>query len=312
MLSSADSLATSSDVITVTPLAIHIGAEISGVDLRQPLSGPQVDAIRNALLQWKVVFFRGQPLNHEQHVRFARQFGEPTPAHVVFGGDSTFPEIYPVAKFRAANSKRDAQLLRPWSGWHTDITAAINPPFASILRGDVVPPYGGDTQWTNLVAAYAALSEPLRSFVDTLSGLHQYDSPTGAATTKEYDDVVKRRFMAAEHPLTRVHPETNERALYVSPEFLKSIVGVTPQESVHITQMLWEHIVRPEFTVRFKWEPGCVAFWDNRSTAHLAPRDIFDADFDRQFFRVTLNGDVPAGVNGLQSTLISGEPIAPV
>lgn len=309
MVTTGSQAAPSPSAIEVKPLAVHIGAEISGVDLRRPLASDAVAAIRAALLQWKVVFFRGQVLNHLQHVDFARQFGDPTPAHVVFGGDDIHPEIYSIAKFRKANAKRDTAVLRPWSGWHTDITAAVNPPFASILRGETVPPYGGDTQWTNLVAAYKALSEPLRSFVDTLSARHEYDAPTGTAAAKEYDEVVANNLMSAEHPLVRVHPETGERALYVSPSFLKSIVGVTPQESVHLTQMLWEHVVRPEFTVRFKWEPGCVAFWDNRSTAHLAPRDIFDSDFDRQFYRVTLNGDVPIGVDGRRSQLVSGKPI---
>jgi alpha-ketoglutarate-dependent taurine dioxygenase len=298
--------------IDVQPMAVHIGAQISGVDLSEPLSAGEVTVIRQALLKWKVVFFHGQSINHVQHIAFARQFGEPTPAHVVFGGDDIHPEIYSVAKFRTANLKRGTAPLRPWSGWHTDITAAINPPFASILRGETVPPYGGDTQWTNLVTAYEALSAPLRAFVDNLIGVHEFDAPSGKSSTEEYDKVVNNSKMRAEHPLVRVHPETGERALYVSPGFLKSIAGVTPQESLHLLEMLWEHIVRPEFTVRFRWQPGCVAFWDNRSTAHLAPRDIFDSDFDRQFYRVTLNGDVPVGVNGESSTLVSGTPIEPL
>jgi taurine dioxygenase len=175
-----------------------------------------------------------------------------------------------------------------------------------------VPPYGGDTQWTNLVAAYESLSAPLRDFVDSLRGRHEFDAPTGDTSSKDYDAVIRKNYLAAEHPLVRVHPETGERALYVSPAFLKSIVGVTPLEGVHLMEMLWEQVVRPEFTVRFKWEPDCVAFWDNRATAHLAPRDIFDSDFDRQFYRVTLNGDIPIGVDGEPSTLISGDAIQAV
>ena len=138
----------------VTPLSVHIGAEIGGVDLSAPLSDAEVGAIRDALLTWKVVFFRGQRLDHAGHVAFARRFGAPTPAHVVFGGtDPDHPEIYSVAKHRVANRNDAAAAVRPWTGWHTDITAAINPPAASILRGVTVPPYGGDTQWTNLAAA---------------------------------------------------------------------------------------------------------------------------------------------------------------
>jgi taurine dioxygenase len=109
--------------------------------------------------------------------------------------------------------------------------------------------------------------------------------------------------------MVRVHPETGERALFVSPSFLKSVVGLSPRESQVLLEFLWEHVVRPEFTVRFRWEPGSIAFWDNRATAHLAPRDIFDADFDRQFYRVTLVGDVPVGVDGRASSALEGEPI---
>ena len=113
----------------------------------------------------------------------------------------------------------------------------------------------------------------------------------------------------SEHPLVRVHPETGERVLFVSPSFLKSIVGLSPRESLGMLELLWEHAVRPEFTVRFKWEPGSVAMWDNRSTSHLAPRDIFETDFERQFYRVTILGDVPVGVDGALSTSVEGTPV---
>ena len=303
---------TSSTAIDVRPLSVHIGAEIHGVDLTQPLALEEVQAIRAALLQWKVVFFRDQPLDHQKHIAFARQFGELTPGHVVFGNNETYPEIYSVAKYRKANSHQGPPLLRPWSGWHADITAAINPPAASILRGDIVPPYGGDTQWTSLVAAYNALSPTMRGFVDGLRGLHRFGGQEGAQVSQEYKESVARRTLVSEHPLVRVHPETGERALYISPSFLKSIVGLTPRESQQMLELLWEHAVRPEFTARFRWEPGSVAFWDNRSTAHLAPRDIFDVDFDRQFYRITLLGDVPVGVDGRPSRSIEGEPITAV
>ena len=309
---SARVASTSRSQVQVKPLSVHISAELGGVDLTQPLSAAEVADIRAALLKWKVVFFRGQILDHAQHIAFSRQFGELTPGHVVFGGDEVYPEIYSIAKFRKANTRKDEAARRPWSGWHADITAAINPPFASVLRGVTVPPYGGDTQWTNLAAAYTALSEPLKAFAQTLRAVHRYDAPYGTAATKDYDEVIKDRSMSTEHPLVRVHPETGEKVLYVSPAFLKEIAGVTRSESQHLTEMFWEHAVRPEFTIRFKWEPGSVAFWDNRSTAHLAPRDIFDSDFDRQFYRVTMMGDVPVGVDGRESTPLAGEPIKPI
>src|ERR1700729_3041773 len=143
--------------LQVTPLSAHIGAEIQGVDLSRPLEAHQVAQIRAALLKWRVIFFREQFLTHEQHVAFSAQFGELTLGHPVFGHVEGHPEIYSISKFRKATRFEGQALLRPWTGWHTDVTAAVNPPFASILRGVTIPPYGGDTQWTRLVAAYEKL-----------------------------------------------------------------------------------------------------------------------------------------------------------
>ena len=181
-----------SSQLDVRPLAVHIGAEIRGVDLTEPLPAQQIADIKAALLRWKVVFFRDQHLDHTQHVSFARQFGEPTPAHVVFGGDEQFPEIYSVAKFRTANTKLAEDPRRPWSGWHTDITAAVNPPYASILRGVVVPPYGGDTQWTNLAAAYQALSAAHACVPGRPARHSPFPGFCGyIATTRDYDERVR-------------------------------------------------------------------------------------------------------------------------
>ncbi len=298
--------------VEVVPMAIHIGAEIRGVDLSRPLPPAHVSAVRAALLRWKVVFFRDQTLDHRTHIAAARQFGETTAGHVVYGSDGEYPQIYSVAKHRKANRFQGQAQFRPWTGWHTDITAAINPPAASILRGEVVPPYGGDTLFTNLVTAYHALSPVMQKIVDGLHGLHRFAPPPGVDETPEYRELMRTRTLVSEHPIVRVHPETGERALFVSPSFLKSIVGLAPRESQVMLEFLWEHIVRPEFTVRFRWAPGSVAFWDNRATAHLAPRDIFDSDFDRQFYRVTLVGDVPVGVDGTPSTALEGEAIVAV
>ena len=200
-------------------------------------------------------------------------------------------------------------MVTPWSGWHTDITAAVNPPMASILRGVTIPPYGGDTFWTNLAAAYAGLSETMRRFVDGLRGIHKFVPRENPKAGSEYNERVKRRALASEHPLVTVHAETGERVLFVSPSFLKSIVGLTPRESQKILEILWEHVTRPEYTVRFKWNAGDIAFWDNRSTSHLAPTDIFQSDFDRQLYRITLVGQPLVGVDGQPSKAIEGLPI---
>ena len=299
--------ASAKNVIEVRPMSVYTGAEIFGVDLKRPLPPEAVQQIWSALLKWKVVFFRDQHIDHAEHVRFARQLGKLTVGHVLYGHEDGFPEIYSVAKRRERHTHADAEPIRPWSGWHTDLTTVVNPPAVSILRGVVVPPYGGDTHFANLMAAYRGLSPTMQSFLDGLRGVHGYGAVTGNALTE-----TNRKSYSTEHPLVRVHPETGERALYVSPAFLKSIVGLSARESQQLLELLFEHLVRPEFVVRFRWNTGDIAMWDNRATAHLAPEDIFDTDFDRQLYRVTLVGDIPVGVDGRRSTPIVGDVLGAV
>jgi taurine dioxygenase len=293
--------------VQVVPMSVHTGAEIRGADLQGPLEPAQIAAIRSALVRWKVIFFRGQHLDHAAHVAFARLLGEPTIGHVLYGHEEGFPEIYSVARRRERHAHAEPDPIRPWTGWHTDLTTLVNPPAASILRGEIVPPYGGDTQFANLAAAYDALSPTLRGFLDGLRAIHGYGKVTTSALK-----TTNRESFSSEHPLVRVHPESGERVLFVSPAFLRSIVGLSARESQVLIEYLWEHIVRPEFVVRFRWQPGDVAIWDNRATAHLAPEDIFATDFDRQLYRVTLMGDVPVGVDGRCSRAIAGEALGPV
>ncbi len=295
--------------LTIRPLSAYTGVEIHGIDASQPLRNDEIQAIKSLLLKWKVVFFRDQHLSHEQHVAFSRQFGELTVGHPVFGHVDNYPEVYAISKYRKSNSHESRPELKPWLGWHTDVTAAINPPAASILRGVVVPPHGGDTHWTNLAAAFRALSEPLQEFLRGLRGRHEFSAPAGAKETQQYREAVSKRQLISEHPLVRRHPQTGEEILFVSPGFLKSISGLHARESRILLDFLWEHIIRPEFTVRFKWEPGSIAFWDNQATAHAPPFDIFDLSYDRQLFRTTLVGEVPVGVDGRPSTAISGDPM---
>ena len=184
-----------------------------GVDLktcrRKQLKG-------DAFLKWKVVFFRGQNLDHAQHVAMTRQFGEPTIGHTVFGHVDGYPEVYSVAKNRTANENREQMMVTPCSGWHTDVTAAVNPPFASILRGVTIPPYGGDTFWTNLVAAYQGLSPTMRGFVDTLRAVHANVARANPKPGQHYNERIKRRPLASEHPLVTVAAETGD-ACFASP-----------------------------------------------------------------------------------------------
>lgn len=302
--------------LEVKPAAGHIGAEITGVDLAEPQTEEAVAAIRAALLRWKVLFFRGQRLDHASHLAFARRFG--TPVRLRSRGSVSpgeFPEVETTADRLELGGRygmeheewlrrRRHSLLR---GWHCDHGARVDPPAATMLRAETVPPYGGDTTWSNLAAAYTGLSAPVRSFVATLRAEHRlgvgYQSRPG-------DDAYVRhlldRQIATEHPLVRVHPETGERVLFVNGYYVEQILRVSRPESRALLDMLLEQATRPEYTVRFRWEPGSVAFWDNRATIHLAPSDTAHLDHPRVMHRVMLAGDVPKGVDGVPSTPIVG------
>ncbi|MGW4444598.1 TauD/TfdA dioxygenase family protein [Streptomyces sp. NPDC004682] len=302
--------------VEVLPVAGHIGAEISGVDLAAPLDDAVAELIRETVLRWKVVFFRDQHLDHAAHVAFARRFGEP----VVLGRrGSASPEGFPEVETTADRlelggrfgMERDEWLRRRrhtlLRGWHCDHGARVDPPAATILRAETVPPYGGDTTWANLAAAYAGLSAPVRAFVDGLRAEHRlgvgYQPRPG-------DDAYLRRLLdhqvASVHPLVRVHPETGERVLFVNGYYVEQIEDVSRPESAALLEMLLEQVIRPEYTVRFRWAPGSVAFWDNRATVHLAPSDNAHLDHPRIMHRVMLAGEVPVGVDGRPSEALTG------
>ncbi|MGW6256822.1 TauD/TfdA dioxygenase family protein [Streptomyces sp. NPDC055085] len=302
--------------LEVKPAAGHIGAEITGVDLAEELPDEVVAAIRAAVLRWKVVFFRGQRLDHTTQVAFARRFGEPV--RLRSRGSASpkdFPEVETTADRLELGGRygmdheewlrrRRHSLLR---GWHCDHGARVDPPAATILRAETVPPYGGDTTWSNLAAAYAGLSAPVRAFVDGLRAEHRLG--VGYQTRPGEDAYARHlldRQVATEHPLVRVHPETGERVLFVNGYYVEQILDVSRPESRAILEMLLEQAVRPEYTVRFRWEPGSVAFWDNRATIHLAPSDTAHVDHPRVMHRVMLAGDVPEGVDGKPSVPITG------
>lgn len=300
--------------LAVAPVAGHIGADVTGLDLSGALDDATVDALRAALHRHKVLFFRGQHLDHAAQIRFGATFGELTYAHPHDEAPPEgHPEVFTVDPERYAQryGHDPARYRRRYSyvaGWHTDVTAAVNPPAVSVLRADVVPAVGGDTTWTNLAAAYAGLSAPVRAFVDTLRAEHRYggsETPTGGAG---YARRVNDNLLVAIHPVVRVHPVTGERALFVNPGFTSHIVDVEPRESRAILDLLYAEITRPEYTVRFRWEVGSVAVWDNRATAHLAPADLDHLDVRRTLHRVTVIGDRPVGPDGRKSELVTGRP----
>ena len=315
---------TSSDTSTldIRPLAGHIGAEIHGVDLTQPLQESIVAEIRATLLKWKVIFFREQHLTQEQHLAFGRQFGSVTPAHPTLpAAFPDFPEILlldnqqmmkqeKAAKGGGATQeagKSSGPALAIESRWHTDVTFVPNPPMGSILRGLVVPSYGGDTQWTNLVVAYETLSEPLRRLCDELHAVHHNFLPISRG---ELGGELKKQFQSQDlrsvHPVVRVHPETGEKALFVNPNFTSHILELSRAEGNHLLALLYQHLATPGFTCRFRWEAGSIAFWDNRATCHMVPTDV-PPGAHRSMQRITIAGDVPVGPDGATSYGLSGD-----
>ncbi|MEQ8840813.1 MAG: TauD/TfdA family dioxygenase [Acidimicrobiales bacterium] len=283
--------------VEIVPLSQHIGAEIRGVDIGGDLTDAEVAAIRAALLEWKVVFFRGQDLDRDSHVAFGKRFGEVPRAHPTLL--SKFPENPEILLIEKDASGGDDE-SRLQHRWHTDVTYVESPPMASILRAIDVPPYGADTEWTNLAAAYRTLSEPLRTLIDGLTAVHHNvlhlvrGEPTPLMISFE------SKKLRAVHPVVSVHPETDEPVIYVNPDFTSHIVELSRQESAHILACLYEHMTSHEFTVRFNWEPGSVAFWDNRATAHLAPADV-PGNYHRLMERITLRGTKQVGPSGFVS-----------
>jgi taurine dioxygenase len=279
------------------------------VDLREPLSDATRSSIYEAFLKWKVLFFRDQQITPEQQKAFAANFGEITQAHPVAKGLGEHPEIWE----RHADEYRErsgvdlndpaAELPRENNGWHIDITFVANPAKASILLGKVVPPYGGDTLWSNLVAAYEGLSPKLQAFVDNLQAVHG----AGGYDRAETD---KRKAVGPHvsvHPVVRVHPETGERALFINPGVTRRILGLHAGESQKLLEILVAEVTRPRYQVRFRWEPNSIAFWDNRVTAHAGPIDYQYFDLPRTVHRVTLVGDLPVGPDGFVSHPVEGE-----
>jgi taurine dioxygenase len=301
---------TLSTALEVRPLAGHIGAEIFGVDLTEPLAQEVVAEIRATLVRWKVVFFRDQDITQDQHVAFGRCFGGVTQAH------PTLPAMFPehpeillldnrlIAQGEGGSTSGGVSID---SLWHTDVTFVPNPPMGSILRGVVVPDYGGDTQWTNLVVAYDELSPPIQQLCDELHAVHHNVLPVKRG---HLSDKLKLQFQSqdlrAVHPVVRVHPETGEKALFVNPNFTDYVVELSRREGGHLLAMLYEHLANPAYTCRFRWQPGSIAFWDNRATCHLVPTDI-PPGAHRSMERITIAGDAPVGPDGQASYALAGE-----
>jgi alpha-ketoglutarate-dependent taurine dioxygenase len=284
--------------LDVRRLSGTIGAEIRGVDLRDPLDPGTIAAIRQLWLQHKVVFFPGQQLSPERQVAFGRAFGPLTPAHpVVPGAIADHPEVLVLDSHETRSRGEYAWVRnRPRTeGWHSDVTFVPTPPDGSILSGQLVPDAGGDTLWADTQAAYDSLARPLQRLVDGLTAVHDGNATFGgflaAGHTIEWDGRRLDRLDPVAHPVVRTHPETGRRSLFVNPGFTTSILGLSRQESDGLLALLYDHMTAPEHVVRHKWQAGDVAFWDNRSTLHYATQDFGDAH--RIMHRVTLRGSRP-------------------
>jgi taurine dioxygenase len=278
-----------SEPFGVQPIAGALGAEVTGVDLSQALSAETVAALRRAWLQHLVLFFRDQPLPPARFLALARCFGEPVEYPFVRGLPD-YPEIIPVLKL-------PHEQINFGGVWHSDTTYLDVPPMASLLVAREVPPAGGDTLWANMYLAYETLSPGLQRLLEPLRAVAS-SSKADASRTRE--DRLKdsaradaRGEYVATHPVVRVHPETGRRALYVNVAHTVRFEGMTEAESAPILTFLFDHLARPEFTCRFRWRPGSIAFWDNRCTQHNAINDY--AGHRRSMHRITLAGDKPVG-----------------
>ncbi|MEH3032663.1 MAG: TauD/TfdA family dioxygenase [Aeromicrobium erythreum] len=289
--------------LTVHRTGERIGARIEGIRLSGDLPAPTVAALRDALLRHRVVFLRGQDhLDDAAHHEVAALLGHPTAPHPTVRGSG--PAVLPIdSRHGRANA------------WHTDVTFVDRVPAISVLRAVTLPPHGGSTVWASTVAAYAALSPAVQAMADRLWAVHTnlYDyaaevdeSRLGGIDVAEqaYREEFGSQVFETEHPVVRVHPETGERSLLLG-QFVKRLVGLGSRDSAAVFELLQREVTRLENTVRWDWQPGDVAIWDNRSTQHYAVADY--GDHPRRMHRITLAGDVPVSVDGVPSVPRRGD-----
>lgn len=275
--------------IEVRPIAGNIGAEIHGVDVAQSLPDETIAAIRAALNEHGVIFFRGQTMSVEQHKAFTRRFGEIF-IHPNYKGVGEDDEI--VTMLRQPGDRKIVG-----EEWHADTTMVAEPPMGAILYGIEVPAYGGDTLFANQYLAYETLSDAMKRMVEPLRAVHTDRKVAGPQagmnaqrSTKVREDDAWRETINL-HPVVRTHPETGRKCLFVNHSYTVAFEGMTEEESKPLLDYLLNHGHRPEFTCRFRWEPGSIAFWDNRATKHLAVHDA--GPFRRLMRRTQICGDRP-------------------
>jgi len=271
--------------IEVRPIAGALGAEIEGVDAAQPLAAEVIAEVRQAFLDHLVVFIRNQKLTPRAQLAFAQRFGQPM-EYPQLKGLPECPLVTPVVKL-------ENERVNFGGVWHSDTSYLARPPMASMLYAVETPPRGGDTLFANQYLAYQTLSEGLHQ---TLAGLVGVNSSAKADVSKTREDRLRDagaelKVLIGEHPVVRTHPETGRKALYVNFGHTAQFRGWTEQESAPLLDTLFLHQVQPEFTCRFHWEPGSLAFWDNRCAQHYPVNDYHG--FRRVMHRVTLEGETP-------------------
>lgn len=286
----------------VVKLGAVIGARIDGVRIADGVNAAVAAQINDALVEHKVIFFRGQhDLDDDSQLAFAHSLGTPTAAHPTV--TSRGATVLPIdSRYDKANS------------WHTDVTFVDRIPKASLLRAVTLPPYGGTTTWASTEAAYDRLPEPLRALAENLWAVHtnaydyvgDVDAGEGqpADTERQYREEFVSDYYETEHPVVRVHPETGNRVLLLG-HFVKHFVGLGHAESAALFQLFQTRITKLENTIRWNWDLGDLAIWDNRATQHYAVAD-YDNHF-RRLSRVTLAGDIPLNVRGERSRVVAGD-----
>jgi taurine dioxygenase len=274
--------------VRVRPLSGSIGAEIVGLNISKALEPKAVDFIRRQLLEFHLLFFRGQSLSTDEQIAFGRCFGELEDHYPSFTARrDDRPEI---TFFDGSKANGRARI------WHTDATVSSAPPMGGILLMKEAPARGGDTMWADLTAAYESLSPMLQAILECMTAVHNAqaarhaaETDSGAPMTLDYSNVSH-----AEHPVVRVHPETGRKCLFINPFFTSHIKELKPGESRALLEHLFSVIQQPQFICRWRWQTGDLAFWDNRCTMHAAVDDYGTAP--RLAERICIRGDVPVGV----------------
>ncbi|MGN6500170.1 MAG: TauD/TfdA dioxygenase family protein [Tsuneonella sp.] len=267
--------------LSIHPLTPAIGAEILDIDLGAEDIAERIPAIRAALLEFGVIFFRDQHLTPEQHIAFARHFGD-LEIHPATPKDQPNPEILRIAHGPDSRGQENA--------WHSDVTWREKPSLGSILRAVEVPEVGGDTLFANMHVAYERLSPQMKRLCEGLAAVHDIARVFARRLGKRPEEL-HEQYRPMRHPVIRTHPESGKPAIYVNTAFTSHIEGLSEKESRWLLDHLFATAADPEIQCRFRWRPGSIAFWDNRLCQHFAASDYFPAR--RVMERVTIAGDRP-------------------